>query len=161
ALDALAAELGGGKGRAPWFDSADFRKRKRARLVERAGPVSSVIDDLRAAMPDDTIVVDDLTLVGYWMPMMLDTYLPRTLIHPGPSGTLAVWWPAATGARLACPEQRVVGVCGAGVFLFPLQELPPAASLGLDLVVIVFNDNAFGPIRQYQDRVFGGRHIGA
>ena len=161
ALDALAAELGGGKGRAPWFDSADFRKRKRARLVERAGPVSSVIDDLRAAMPDDTIVVDDLTLVGYWMPLMLDTYLPRTLIHPGTYGTLGYSLPAAIGAKLACPEQPVVAVCGDGGFLFTLQELSTAASLGLDLVVIVFNDNAFGSIRQYQDRVFGGRHIGA
>ena len=27
--------------------------------------------------------------------------------------------------------------------------------------MLVFNDNAFGAIRQYQDRVFGGRHIGA
>ena len=33
--------------------------------------------------------------------------------------------------------------------------------MNLDLTVLVFNDNAFGAIRKFQDRVFGGRHIGA
>jgi acetolactate synthase-1/2/3 large subunit len=160
-LDALAAELGRPAGHAPWFDVAEFRRRKRAALAERAEPVLGLIDDLRATLPDDTIVVDDLTLVGYWMPLMLDTYRPRTLIHPGTYGTLGYALPAAIGAKLACPQQPVVAVCGDGGFLFTLQELSTARALGLDLVVMVFNDNAFGAIRQYQDRVFGGRHIGA
>jgi acetolactate synthase-1/2/3 large subunit len=160
-LGALASELGGAQGKGCWFDVAAFRKRKRTRLAEQAGPVLSLIEDLRAAMPDQTIVVDDLTLVGYWMPLMLDTYLPRTLIHPGTYGTLGYSLPAAIGAKLACPQQPVVAVCGDGGFLFTLQELSTAASLNLDLVVMVFNDDAFGAIRQYQDRVFGGRHIGA
>jgi acetolactate synthase-1/2/3 large subunit len=160
-LGALASELGGAQSKRSWFDVAAFRKRKRARLAEQAGPVLSLIEDLRAAMPDETIVVDDLTLVGYWMPLMFDTYLPRTLIHPGTYGTLGYSLPAAIGAKLACPRQPVAAVCGDGGFLFTLQELSTAASLNLDLVVMVFNDDAFGAIRQYQDRVFGGRHIGA
>jgi acetolactate synthase-1/2/3 large subunit len=160
-LDALAARLSGGTARPAWFDVAGFRARKRAILAERAGPVLAVVESLRAALPDDTIFVDDLTLVGYWMPLMLDTYLPRTLLHPGTFGTLGYSLPAAIGAKLACPDRPVVAISGDGGFLFTLQELATAASLGLDLVVLVFNDNAFGAIRQYQDRMFGGRHIGA
>jgi acetolactate synthase-1/2/3 large subunit len=159
-LEALAAELSG-RTREGWYDVAELRRRKRATLAERAEPVLAVIDDLRAALSDDAIVVDDLTLVGYWMPVMLDTYLPRTLIHPGTYGTLGYALPAAIGAKLACPSQPVVAVCGDGGFLFTLQELATARALNLDLVVMVFNDNAFGAIRQFQDRVFGGRHIGA
>jgi acetolactate synthase-1/2/3 large subunit len=159
-LEALAAELRG-RTREGWYDVAELRRRKRATLAERAEPVLAVIDDLRAALSDDAIVVDDLTLVGYWMPVMLDTYLPRTLIHPGTYGTLGYALPAAIGAKLACPSQPVVAVCGDGGFLFTLQELATARALNLDLVVMVFNDNAFGAIRQFQDRVFGGRHIGA
>jgi len=159
-LDALAAQLGR-ESRASWFDVAGFRKRKRAVLAERAGPVLSLIEDLRAALPDETIFVDDLTLVGYWMPLMMDTYQPRTLIHPGTYGTLGYSLPAAIGAKLACPTQPVVAICGDGGFLFTMQELATASTLNLDLIVLVFNDNAFGAIRQYQDRMFGGRHIGA
>ena len=159
-LLALVAQLGG-KNRSCWFDAADFRRRKRASLVERAGPVLTLIEDLRAALPDDTIFVDDLTLVGYWMPLLLETYAPRTLIHPGTYGTLGYSLPAAIGAKLACPRQPVVSISGDGGFLFTMQELATARAGNLDLIVLVFNDNAFGAIRKYQDRMFGGRRIGS
>lgn len=160
-LEALAGELAGGQKRAPWFDAEGFRQRKRAVLAERAGPVLELVEDLRAALPDETIFVDDLTLVGYWMPLLLDTYQPRTLIHPGTYGTLGYSLPAAIGAKLACPKQPVVSISGDGGFLFTMQELATASAQNLDLIALVFNDNAFGAIRQYQDRMFGGRHIGA
>jgi acetolactate synthase-1/2/3 large subunit len=160
-LDALAAQLGGAPQRAGWFDAEGFRRRKQAVMQELAGPVVKVIDDLRASLPDETIFVDDLTLVGYWMPLLLPTYQPRTLIHPGTYGTLGYSLPAAIGAKLACPKQPVVSICGDGGFLFTMQELATASALNLDLIVLVFNDNAFGAIRKFQDRMFGGRHIGA
>ena len=67
---------------------------------------------------------------------------------------------AAGSEKLACPHQPVVSINGDGGFMFTVQELATAAALGLDLVVLVFNDGAFGAIRQYQDRMFGGRRIG-
>jgi acetolactate synthase-1/2/3 large subunit len=159
-LDALAAQLDG-RERACWFDAAGFRRRKHALLVERAGPVLKLIEDLRAVLPDDTIFVDDLTLVGYWMPLLLQTYQPRTLIHPGTYGTLGYSLPAAIGAKLACPRQPVISISGDGGFLFTMQELATARAQRLDLIALVFNDHAFGAIRKYQDRMFGGRHIGS
>lgn len=158
-LAALAQALGQGSG-SSWFDVAGFRQRKRAKLLERAGPAAKVIEDLRAAVPDDTIFVDDLTLVGYWLPVVMDAYAPRTIIHPGTYGTLGYALPAAIGAKLACPDKPVVAVSGDGGFLFTLQELSTAVTEKLDLVLLVFNDNAYGAIKTYQDRVFGGRHIG-
>jgi acetolactate synthase-1/2/3 large subunit len=147
-LDALAVQLGAGQPSAGWFDAAGFRRRKQAALLERAGPVVQVVGDLRAAL-------------GYWMPLLMPIYHPRTLIHPGTYGTLGYSLPAAIGAKLACPKQPVVSICGDGGFLFTMQELATASAQNLDLIVLVFNDNAFGAIRKYQDRVFGGRHIGA
>ncbi len=160
-LGALAQQLGATPARKGWFDVGQFKQQKRARLVERAGPVVEVIDQLRANLPDETIFVDDLTLVGYWAPLLLDTYLPRTHIHPGTYGTLGYSLPAAIGAKLACPSQPVVSISGDGGFLFTLQELATARAQNLDLIALVFNDNAFGAIRTYQDRVFNGRHIGS
>ncbi|HEX7955015.1 MAG TPA: thiamine pyrophosphate-dependent enzyme, partial [Burkholderiales bacterium] len=158
-LDALAAQLGATQSKC-WLDVADFRARKHAKLVQRAGSALAVIEALRAAVPDDTIFVDDLALVGYWMPLLMDTYHPRTLIHPGTYGTLGYSLPAAIGAKLARPRQPVVSISGDGGFLFTLQELATARAENLDLVALVFNDNAFGAIKTYQDRVFSGRYIG-
>jgi acetolactate synthase I/II/III large subunit len=160
-LESLAGHLAVGAARASWFDVAGFRRRKRDMLAQRAGPVLPLIEDLRAALPDDAIVVDDLTLVGYWMPVIMDTYHPRTLIHPGTYGTLGYSLPAAIGAKLACPKQPVVAICGDGGFMFTVQELATARAQNLDLVVLLFNDNAFGAIATYQDRLFGGRRIGS
>jgi len=161
ALDAIAGGLAEGKGaKGCWFDAEGFRARKQQELRRRAGPVAEVIEALRAALPDEAIFVDDLTLVGYWMPLLMPIQRPRTLIHPGTYGTLGYSLPAAIGAKLACPHQPVVSINGDGGFMFTVQELATAAALGLDLVVLVFNDGAFGAIRQYQDRMFGGRRIG-
>ncbi|MFO1320835.1 MAG: thiamine pyrophosphate-binding protein [Burkholderiales bacterium] len=158
-LSALVDRLGAGK-RDSWFDVAGFRQRKRTKMLDRAGPVLPMIEALRAAVPDDTIVVDDLTLFGYWMPILFDTYRPRTLIHPGTYGTLGYSLPAAIGAKFASPGSPVISISGDGGFLFTLQELATARAENLDLVVLVFNDNAYGSIGIYQDRLFGGRHIG-
>ncbi len=160
-LTSLGEALAADKARECWFDVAGFRQRRRAWMTERAGPVLQVIEDLRAVLPEDTIFVDDLTLVGYWMPLLLETYQPRTLIHPGTFGTLGYALPAAIGAKLACPRQPVVAISGDGGFLFTLQELATAVAQKLDLIALVFNDNAYGAIRTYQDRVFRGRRIGS
>jgi len=160
-LESMAEKLDDGRKRKCWFDVAGFRQRKRALMAERTGPVLQLIDDLRAALPDDTIFVNDLTLVGYWMPLLLKTYQPRTLIHAGTYGTLGYALPAAIGAKIACPKQPVVAISGDGGFMFTLQELATAVAQKLDLIVLLFNDNAFGAIRTYQDRVFRGRRIGS
>jgi acetolactate synthase-1/2/3 large subunit len=160
-LAALTAAFAGDAARECWFDAAGFRERKRAWMLDHAGPVLELIEALRAAVPEDTVFVDDLTLVGYWMPLMCQTYEPRTLIHPGTYGTLGYALPAAIGAKLACPKRTVVAISGDGGFLFSLQELATAVAEKMDLVALVFNDNAFGAIRTYQDRVFRGRRIGS
>jgi acetolactate synthase-1/2/3 large subunit len=158
ALEAIGDELSGTP--ACWFDVAGFRARKHERMIERAGPVLPIIEDLRAALPDETIVVDDLTVVGYWMPLLFDTYHPRTLIHPGTYGTLGYALPASIGAKFACPDKPVVSISGDGGFMFSVQDLATAVQAKQDLVALVFNDHAYGSIRVYQDRMFGGRHIG-
>jgi thiamine pyrophosphate-dependent acetolactate synthase large subunit-like protein len=157
----LPARAGAGSPEASWLDLDDFRKRKREWLAERTGPVLQICDDLRAALPRDTIFVDDLTLVGYWAPVLIEVYQPRTLIHAGTYGTLGYALPVAIGAKLACPRQPVVAICGDGGFLYTAQELATARAEGLDLVVLVFNDNAFGALQTYQDRVLEGRRMGS
>jgi acetolactate synthase-1/2/3 large subunit len=160
-LAALIQALGPGEARQTWYDVEGFRRSRRATLEARCGPVLPLIESLRAAVPDDTIFVDDLTLVGYWMPLLMETYQPRTLIHPGTYGTLGYSLPAAIGAKLACPNQTVVSISGDGGFMFTVQDLATARAQNLDLIALVFNDGAFGAIRTYQDRLFDSRHIGS
>jgi acetolactate synthase-1/2/3 large subunit len=95
------------------------------------------------------------------MPLLFENYQPRTLLHAGTYGTLGYALPAAVGAKLACPDQPVVAICGDGGFLYTAQELATARAEDLDLIVLVFNDDAFGALQTYQDRHFGGRRVGS
>jgi acetolactate synthase-1/2/3 large subunit len=161
-LGALASQLEArNEARPGWLDTSAFRARRRAWLTERAGPVVEIVDQLRAALPTDAVVVDDLTLVGYWAPILFEVYQPRTLLHAGTYGTLGYALPVAIGAKIACPRQAVVAIAGDGGFLYTVQELATARAEQLDLIILLFNDQAFGALKTYQDRFFGGRQIGS
>src|SRR5919202_1497223 len=75
-------------------------------------------------------------------------------------GTLGYALPAAVGAQIGRPDRVAVALCGDGGFLYTSQELASAIQQRLNLVAIVFNDNAYGALKLYQDRVKHGRRIG-
>jgi len=158
-LERLRQELGQSS-RQPWCDLDKVRAEKRQALVRAAGPVVGLLDELRSALPRDAIVADDLCLPGYWSPLALEVYEPRTLLHPGMFGTLGYALPAAIGAQIGRPDRVAVALCGDGGFLYTSQELATAVQQQLNLIAIVFNDNAYGALKLYQDRVHGGRRIG-
>jgi acetolactate synthase-1/2/3 large subunit len=75
-------------------------------------------------------------------------------------GTLGFALPAAVGASIGRPDRKVVALCGDGGFLYTSQELATAVQEEADVVAIVFNDNAYGALKLFQDRHHGGRRIG-
>lgn len=159
-LERLAGALGGSDALAPWCDVSAIRAKKRAELVEKAGPVLDLLDSVRAVLPRDAIVADDLCLPGYWAMVALEVYEPRTFMHPGMFGTLGYALPAAIGASIGRPDRTAVALCGDGGFLYTSQELATAVQEQAAVVAIVFNDNAYGALKLYQDRHHGGRRIG-
>ena len=63
------------------------------------------------------------------------------------------------GAKIAYPDRQVVCCVGDGGFMFTVQELATAVLHKINVVTIVFNDNAFGNVRRNQRDQFGSRHI--
>ena len=160
ALERLSDALGGPGAASPWCDVSAIRAKKRAELVEKAGPVLDLLEAIRAVLPRDAIVADDLCLPGYWAIVALDVYEPRTFMHPGMFGTLGYALPAAIGASIGRPDRKAIALCGDGGFLYTSQELATAVQEQADVVAIVFNDNAYGALKIFQDRHHGGRRIG-
>jgi thiamine pyrophosphate-dependent acetolactate synthase large subunit-like protein len=160
-LEQLLTELGPNRSEAPpWCDIPTVKGDKREALRRVAGPVIDLLDDLRSALPRDAIVADDLCLPGYWAPLALDVFEPRTLLHPGMFGTLGYALPAAIGAQIGRPDRVAVSLSGDGGFLYTSQELATAVQQEVNVVSIVFNDHAYGALRLFQDRLHGGRRIG-
>jgi acetolactate synthase-1/2/3 large subunit len=159
-LEQMRAQLGASAPRAMWCDVDAVRAEKRAGLAGVAGPVVDLLDALRSALPRDAIVADDLCLPGYWSPLMLEVFEPRTLLHPGMFGTLGYALPAAIGAQIGRPDRVAVALCGDGGFLFSGQELATAVQQRVNLVAVVFNDNAYGALKLYQDRLRQRHRVG-
>jgi acetolactate synthase I/II/III large subunit len=159
-LEQISSELGSKRPRQPWCDLDRARADKRAGMARVAGPVLELLDALRSALPHDAIVADDLCLPGYWSPLALEVFEPRTLLHPGMFGTLGYALPAAIGAQIGRPDRVAVALAGDGGFLFSSQELATAVQQRLNLVAVVFNDSAYGALRLYQDRLVAGHRIG-
>jgi acetolactate synthase-1/2/3 large subunit len=66
--------------------------------------------------------------------------------------------PAAIGSLLGKPDVQAVSFNGDGGFQMNLQELQTVREYGLDLKVVVFNNQGLGMIRQFQNSYMGGRH---
>ena len=64
--------------------------------------------------------------------------------------------PGAMAARLAYPDRTVILLTGDGAFTFTIAELETAARQGLNFVVIVADDSAWGITLSEHERVYGG-----
>ena len=128
--------------------------------LRAVGPQAEMVETLRGAVPDDGILVPCTTTIGYMCHMHYRTYLPRTYLSTSYMGTLGFGFPAALGAKVACPDRPVVCVTGDGGFLFAATELATAVQYGINVVTVVFNDNAYGNSNRDQRERFHGREIG-
>ena len=118
-------------------------------------PQMSWISALRQAIPNDGILVNDLTQVGYLARSHYPVYAPGTFITPGYQGTLGFGFPTALGAAVGNPSKLIVSLIGDGGFGWNLQELATAARYQLNVAVVVFNDGRFGNVRTLQLAQFG------
>ncbi len=134
----------------------------RAAFAERLGrhePPMGFLRAIRAALPDDGIYVEDVTQVGFASRLALPVFAPRTFLSPGYQDTLGWGYGTALGAQAAAPGRKVVLATGDGGFMFQAAELATAMHHKLPVVVVVFDDGAFGNVRRIQAQQYGNRLI--
>jgi acetolactate synthase-1/2/3 large subunit len=129
-------------------------------VLAQIQPQYSWVRALRAAMPEDGILVNEFTQVGYVAQTAYPVYQPRTYVSPGYQGTLGYGFPTALGARVGNPQSAVLSITGDGGFGWGLAELSTARKHGIGLVTVVFNDGAYGNVRRSQIEQFEGRVLG-
>lgn len=134
-------------------------KAEMAARVAKLEPQLSYINAMRAELPEDGIYVDELTQVGYVSHFTMPVYQPRTFLSTAYQGTLGWGFAAAIGAKLACPDKPVLSIAGDGGFMFNVQELSTAVRHQVPVVVVVFNDGAYGNVRRIQRDQYDGHTI--
>ena len=110
------------------------------------------------ATPEDAIFVADMTQIGYYSRPVWPVYrAPHVPLTSSYSGNLGYAYPVALGAKVACPDRPVIAIFGDGGFFYNVQELSTAVRYGINVVAVVFNDNAYGNVARDLDEAWGGR----
>ena len=126
---------------------------------EKLAPQRAFLDAIRAELPEDGILVDEVTQMGFVARLTFPIYRPRTFLSPGYQDNLGWGYATALGAQHARPDVPVVAISGDGGFMFTANELATAVRHRIPLVAIVFNDGAFGNVRRIQAEHYGNRLI--
>jgi acetolactate synthase-1/2/3 large subunit len=130
--------------------------RPREGVAMDLGPCVGV---MRERLPADTIICNGAGNFSGWWHRYWRYAGPGCQLAPT-AGAMGYGVPAAVAACLRHPERVVVAVAGDGDFLMNGQELATAVQYGVDLLVIVVDNAAYGTIRMHQERKFPGRVSG-
>jgi acetolactate synthase-1/2/3 large subunit len=156
----LLAEVDGAAGKRPSRAREVAAVKAHAEdLAFEIQPQASYTAALRAELPEDGILVGEMTQVSYFARNAFPTYGPRTHINPGYQGTLGCGFPIALGVQVGRPDRKVVSVNGDGGFGYNLQELSTAKAHNINAVAVVFDDGAYGNVKRMQRDQFEGRTI--
>ncbi len=121
----------------------------RPRSLPRASPSSRSSCGCSTTLPDDALIVSDMTILGYWGVLYLDAKRPGGFVYPM-SGALGSGVPTALGTAAANPGSPTVVLVGDGGFLMGGHELVTAQQCGLHQIVLLVNDRCYGVLRNYQ-----------
>jgi acetolactate synthase-1/2/3 large subunit len=116
------------------------------------------LDAIHFALPDESVLVADMCIPGYWLAGFHTPAAPRRLQIPLGWGTLGYAFPAAMGAALA-GAGPAVAVVGDGGFLFACGELATIAQERIPLTTVIVDDGGYGMLRYDQD-VHGDERYG-
>jgi acetolactate synthase-1/2/3 large subunit len=139
-------------------DMIERQANVRARLNKLA-PQLAFLDVIRAELPEDGILVDEVTQLGFAARLAFPIYKPRTFLSPGFQDNLGWGYATALGAQHARPDVPVLSINGDGGFMYTANEMATAVRHRIPLVAIVFADGHFGNVKRIQEEQFAGREI--
>ena len=106
---------------------------------------------IRENLSDEDIVTLDNGVYKIWFARNYKCYQPNTLLLDNALATMGAGLASALCAKLLNPHKKVISVCGDGGFMMNSQELETAVRLGLNVIVIILNDSAYGMIKWKQE----------
>jgi 5-guanidino-2-oxopentanoate decarboxylase len=121
---------------APATDDSSLRK-----------TLNLVLNVIREHLPKETIIASDMTQIAYAANEIFPVHNPRTWLHPVGFGTLGFALPAAIGAKFGAGKTPVAALIGDYGFQYTLNELGTAVEHKLPLVILLWNNDALGQIR--------------
>ncbi len=118
-------------------------------------PQRSTMKLIREVLPDDGVIVEDVTQMGFAAHLFFEFRHPRTFLTTGPAGTLGSGVAHAIGAQRGAGDRPVLGLIGDGGFLFTATELATAVQYNIGVTLLVHDNGAYGNVKRIQTERFG------
>ena len=136
--------------------NSDYREWQARKEIPGKVQMWDVIQHLDRVLPPDVIVTNGAGNYATWAHRFHRYRGFRTQLAPA-SGAMGYGVPAAIAAKALYPNRTVIAFAGDGCFLMTGQELATAVQYGINVIVIVVNNNMYGTIRMHQEREFPAR----
>jgi acetolactate synthase-1/2/3 large subunit len=91
-----------------------------------------------------------------WAGQFYKFKFPRQFLTSAGLGSMGYGYPAALGAKVACPDRQVIDIDGDGSFLMNVQELATAHIEKIAAKAIIINNQHLGMVMQWEDRFYKG-----
>jgi acetolactate synthase I/II/III large subunit len=115
-----------------------------------------ICKELAEFLPPDAVVVCDTGHAGMWTGQVLDLkHLSQRYIRA--AGSLGWGFPASLGVKSALPERPVLCFTGDGGFYYHVAELETAARYGINVVVLVNDNQSMNQEIRPFNAAYGGR----
>jgi acetolactate synthase I/II/III large subunit len=136
-------------------------KAKARASYESVQPQLAYLDAIRAVLPRDGFLVEEISQMGFTGRFGFPVYAPRHYVSCGYQDNLGFGYNTALGVKVANPDKPVVSISGDGGFLFGLQEMATAVHHRINVTAIVFNNGAYGNVLRDQKHAYQGRVLGS
>jgi acetolactate synthase I/II/III large subunit len=109
-----------------------------------------LVRKVREAMPADGIICLDNGVYKIWFARNYPARQQNTVLLDNALATMGAGLPSAMASAMVYPDRKVMAICGDGGFMMNSQEMETAVRLGLNITVLILNDNSYGMIRWKQ-----------
>jgi acetolactate synthase I/II/III large subunit len=143
-----------------WLDEIRGWKKKVETSAEMQGPANPkmILKKLSEIADNDAILTADVGQNQLWCARNFNVKGDRRFLTSGGLGTMGYSIPAAFGAKTASPDKQVISVMGDGSFQMSMFELGTIAANKAKIIMILFNNQGLGLVREIQKITFGEGH---
>jgi acetolactate synthase I/II/III large subunit len=155
-------------GRAAWLaEIATWRRQWEAYVAGRwpdageAAPIHPlrVVEALQRTVPDDAILLPDSGVHHNWIVQFWKARRPQTVLNTWGFSAMGFGVCGVLGAKLAAPDRPAVAICGDGGFMMRPDVLCTAVEYDIPAVWLIWNNFAYGAIRDIQTGLLAKREI--
>ena len=126
-------------------------------LETQLGPYADLCYLLRKALPENGILVRDITMSGStWGSRLFPVNKPLQNIH-SLAGAIGLGLSHGIGTAIANPDKKTVALVGDGGLMLGVGEIATAIQENANMILLVMNDGGYGVMRGIQKEYFDGR----